>query len=106
MHAPAKKSKEPQWFVGEQERLAGAGRASGLWECQNPRERTHERVVLCAGAREPSVERQLGLSEQEKWLVLPTLAVERAGEMVGELAEDVGAEAEVPVVPSQGRHLK
>ncbi len=48
----------------------------------------------------------MGLSEQEKWLVLPTPAVERVGEMVGELAEAMGAEAEVPVVPSQGRHLK
>ncbi len=52
------------------------------------------------------MERQLGLSEQEKWLVLPTPAVERAGEMVDKLAEAVGAKAEVPVVSSQGRHLK
>ncbi len=62
-HAPAKKSEEPQSFVGEQERLAGAGRASGLWERENPRKRMHERVVSCAQARQPSVEHQLGLSE-------------------------------------------
>ncbi len=46
------------------------------------------------------------LRARKKWLVLPTPAMERAGEMVGELAEAVGAEAEVPVIPSQGRHLK
>ncbi len=78
-----------------------------MWACKNQCEQTHERVVLCAQGREPSVERQLGLSEREKkWLVLPMPAVERAGEMVGKLAEAVGAKAEVPVVPSQGRHLK
>ncbi len=54
--------------------------------------------------QKPSSERPLGLQEQERWLVLPTLAVEKAGEMAGELAEAMGAEAEVLAVPSQGRH--
>ena len=37
-----------------------------MWARKNPRKRTHERVVSCVQAREPSVEHQLGLSEQEK----------------------------------------
>ncbi len=48
----------------------------------------------------------MGLRDQEKWLVLLTPAVEKAGEMAGELAKAAGAKAEVPAVLSQGRHLR
>jgi hypothetical protein len=56
--------------------------------------------------QKPSSEHPLGLRDQKKWLVLLTPAVEKAGEMAGELAKAVGAKAEVPSVLSQGRHLR
>ena len=56
--------------------------------------------------QKPSSERPLGLRDQEKWLVLLMPAMEKAGEMAGELAEAMGAKAEVLAVLSQGRHLR
>jgi hypothetical protein len=69
---------------------------------ENPRERRHGRVVSCVRTQKPSSERPLGLRDREKWLVLLMPAGEKAGEMAGA----AGAEAEVPAVLSQGRHLR
>ncbi len=79
---------------------------SGVWARKNPREQRHGRVVWCVRTQKPSSERPLGLRDQEQWLVLLMLAMEKVGEMAGELAEAVGAKAEVPAVLSQGRHLR
>ncbi len=73
---------------------------------ENPRKQRHGRVVLCVQTQKQLSKHLLGLWDQEKWLVLLTPAVEKAGEMAGELAKAVGAEAEVPAVLSQGRHLR
>ena len=72
---------------------------------QESMQRRHGRVVLHVQAKELSFEHPLGLRGQDKWLMLLMPAMEKAGEMVGELAEAMGGEAEIPVVPFQGRHL-
>jgi hypothetical protein len=77
-----------------------------VWARENPRERRHRRVVLYVQTQKSSSERPLGLQDQEKWLVLLTPAMGKAGEMAGELAKAMGAKAEVPAVLSQGRHLR
>ena len=52
------------------------------------------------------VQPSMGPSRQKKWLVLQAPAAGDAVETAGELAVAGEAVAKVPMLPSQGRHLR